>query len=194
MRSSNISSRSDALLFTTIFACVFGLCACSNRSPAEASSGCEIALGGDFSESDTLPAGCATVAQSATTPDHWTLTLKGSSTRLAEIFAYVDLGPSPAAGPYSSETSATWTVIAQDSPDVDSGQLAAFYADGGSAACSYAAGSSAIPSGSFTLTLSSITTTGTPAAHGTLNAMMQVRAPPGASCGPADFENLAFAF
>jgi hypothetical protein len=86
----------------------------------------------------------------------------------------IDLGASPAPGTYSSETSAHWSA---------SGLTAAN--------CAYSAGNQAVPTGSFTLTLTSVDASG---AHGNLVLTTYVLAPPATDCGIGNIEDISVDF
>ncbi len=87
----------------------------------------------------------------------------------------IDLGPSPQAGTYSSETASTWSaLVAMGSGDGD---------------CEYAAGTGITPGGSFTLDLTSVDAAHK-TAHGTLDIVQYVQAAAATDCGPGDNENV----
>ncbi|HEY3807061.1 MAG TPA: hypothetical protein VGL61_30875 [Kofleriaceae bacterium] len=92
----------------------------------------------------------------------------------------IDVGPSPAAGDYSSETVPDWSVY---SYELDM--------NGGGGTCLYSAGGSATPTGSFTMTLTAADAT---AVHGTLSIIAWVLVFPGTSCGTVDNETIALSF
>jgi hypothetical protein len=103
----------------------------------DAAIGCTVTLTGNLAETSTTMAACPTLGAG-------TLAFSIASQKIGEpLGVQIYLGPSAIAGMYSSETIATWSAVG----------LRAVAPAG---ACIYLAGSSAVPSGNFTLTLDSI--------------------------------------
>ena len=158
-------------------AALVALAACGGSPPpaADAPPGsCHVDLSGNFSESADSTAACPALA-----PDdsgHQILTATIDSTTLGTSFDIsVDLGPTPALGLYSSETVPTWNALAIQ--------------ERGQGECIFQAGATAVPRGSFTLTLDDAT-----APHGTLRILHYVLALLGTNCGPGDTEMLELRF
>ena len=148
--------------------------ACSDAAPGGTS--CRIQLAGDTSETDTLPANCATVSAPPDGGAGSVLTLNGTTGHLASLSVTVSLGDPPSPGVYSSASLAGWSIV---------GVVA------GDSNCTYSAGNGSVPEGSLLLTVTQVEG-GT--AHGTLKATLSVHAPLFTDCGPSDFEEVAFAF
>lgn len=165
--------------------CASALAACSSSSVPDVTgaSPCVAQFGGSTADAVTLPANCAHVelfASSDVRKGGYTLTMQSSSPRIASLAIEIDLGGPPSPGTFTPETVVAWSV---------KGGAA------GDAGCGYGAGSGAVPSGTFTLELTSIDGSVAPAiAHGTLHISLYVHASPGASCGPGDTEEATFAF
>ena len=121
-------------------------------------------------------AGCGSSGGQSDAGD-WTLTLDTATTAIARVRATVDVGAEPAPGVVTSETAAAWDLVALSS----------------TTSCTFQAGSDGVPSGSFTLTLTSVdAASGT--AHGTFDAVTYVHAPPTTDCGYDDVENVSIQF
>jgi len=158
-------------------AALVALAACGGSSQppaADAPPGsCHVDLSGNFTESSDTTAACPTLA-----PDdsgHQILAATIASTTLGTSFDItVDLGPTPAIGLYSSETVAAWNALAIQ--------------EHGQGECIFQAGATAVPTGSFTLTLDDT------APHGTLRILHYVLALLGTNCGPGDIETLELRF
>src|SRR5262249_60945627 len=118
-----------------------------------------------FAESSTAPANCPTGMLAFSIPTH---------ALAASLDVMIEL-PSPTAGPYSSETVATWSARAV--------QLI------GNGICLYSAGNAVVPQGSFTLELDSVDP-----AHGTLAITQYVLVYPATDCGDADTEMVRITF
>ena len=173
-------SRAWLLVLAACAACA--ACGACGASPAPScpdggpcNGACPAALAGNFDETTSAPANCATFAPPAT------LTFSLPSRALGNPIAIsIDLGGAAAAGTYSSDTIATWSAI-----------VARSIGDDG--ACVYSAGDQVVPHGSFTLALASID----PAAgvaHGALDVTMFVHAVEGTDCGAADTETVHVEF
>ena len=126
---------------------------------------CTATFSGNFDESSTGPANCATGMLTFSVPTH---------ALGAPLDVKIDL-PSPTAGSYSSETVATWSARAV--------QLI------GNGICLYSAGNAVVPQGSFTLELDSVDPP-----HGTLAITQYVLVYPETDCGDADTEMVRIAF
>ena len=138
---------------------------------------CAAAFSGNFVETSAADA-CAVVSRDAA--GRVTLALAVPTTTLApSLMVTIDLGPAPLAGFDSSETTATWA--ARGARLVGTG------------ACIYAAGSMAVPHGSFALTLTSIDTA-VGSAHGDLQLALFVLSSSATDCGSDDTERLDLAF
>ena len=154
---------------------VLAACGGSSHPPdVDAPPGsCHVDLSGNFTESSDTTDACPKLA-----PDdagHLILSATVASTTLGTSFDIsVDLGPTPAAGLYSSETVATWNALAIQ--------------EKGQGECIFQAGATAVPRGSFTLTLDDTTP------HGTLRILHYVLALLGTNCGPGDIETLELRF
>src|SRR5262249_9171691 len=134
---------------------------------------CGVELTGNFTESSSSPAACPTLAPDDT--GHQVLKFSVPSTTLATSFAItIDLGPTPSAGNYSSETLTAWNALAIE--EVGSGE------------CIFRPGAPAVPTGSFTLALDST------APHGTVRILNYVLALLGTNCGAGDTETLQVGF
>jgi hypothetical protein len=134
---------------------------------------CSVDLSGNFAETSSSPAACPTLA--ADDSGHQILKATIASTTLGTSFDIsIDLGPTPTTGLYSSETVATWNALAIQ--------------ELGQGECIFQAGATAVPTGSFTLTLDAT------APHGTLHIVNYVLALLGTNCGPGDTETLAVEF
>ena len=159
------------------------LAGCSSGG-AGAPPGCTMLFSGNVTGSVSLPAGCASLAPAAEAGSSGgtVLTVRASSTAHAGLVVSVDLGPSPSAGSYSPETVANWSALG----------LA-----GASSDCAYTAGSTAVPSGSFALDITSAGGAGggaLPEVHGSIDLQLEVHAPPATDCGPEDIENVTLTF
>lgn len=156
---------------------VVALAACGGSShppaPDAPPSACGVDLSGNFAESSSSTDACPTL-----TPDetgHQMLAATIASTTLATSFDItIDLGPTPATGLYSSETVSAWNALAIE--------------EKGTGECIFQAGATAVPTGSFTLTLDDS------APHGTLVIINYVLALLGTNCGPGDTETLELQF
>jgi len=132
---------------------------------------CTTTLTGNLDETIESTSACATLRDGA-------LSLEIASTTSGLSLAIsIDLGASSSAGTYTPETVASWSAIGNRAT-----------ADGGE--CVYAAGSDAVPAGSFTLDLAP----STDAPHGTLELVQFVQAEQDVDCGAGDDEMVAVAF
>ena len=164
-----------------------GLCLVAGASGCSSSSGdCTVTFAGDVAETGAVASGCGTL--SADTVDGgaagYALKLRATSAHIAALDVTIDLGASPSKGMRSSETVSDWSAVG----------LAAGSNDAGSS-CGYGAGSDAVPTGSFTLTLTDVTDGASGrAVHGTLDMTLYVHAPPMTDCGAVETETVTFTF
>ncbi|MCE9577041.1 MAG: hypothetical protein K8W52_28095 [Deltaproteobacteria bacterium] len=91
----------------------------------------------------------------------------------------IELGPAPAVGAYGPATVTAWSALA--------------LRDAAPGTCVYRAGATAVPAGSFALTLDALDA-GTLTAHGSLEVVLYVLAVTTANCGPGDTETISIAF
>jgi len=177
MRSSSTSSRSRRLSLAT-FACACA-CACSS-TPATPDAGatpqaCIVELTGNvYGASQVAP--CANVAQNADAGGDWILTIDTGTPDMSRVLATIDLGTSPSPGLLTSETVETWDTTAL-----------------GTTNCAFQAGDTEVPTGSFTLQLTSFDAK-TATAHGTLAVVAYVHAPPMTNCNDGDTQNISIQF
>jgi hypothetical protein len=139
---------------------------------------CTVYFSGDIVDTATIP-GCATFAQGDA--GDWLLSMAVSSPKVPEVDVAIDFPSAPATGSVSSDTVANWSVVENTGAD----------------ACSLGAGSASVPTGSFTLSIQSITTAdgGTlETMHGTLDLVLYVHAPAMFNCGPQNVENIEVRF
>ncbi len=173
MRSSNISN-----LFKV--ACVALLLSACSSTPVVPDGGnaptCDLEFTGNIYGASAVPT-CSSASQDADAGGDWILKIDTSTPDMARVVATLDIGSAPAAGQLTSETVTNWDVTA----------LAA------STSCAFQAGSAEVPDGSFTLTLTSFDQPSA-TAHGTLNIVAYLHAPPTTSCGYGDTENIAITF
>jgi hypothetical protein len=153
--------------------CVAALPACGDNLlslDAAAPVACSATFSGDFSEASRGGSDCATVSSTGE------LALAIYSTTLQSTLAIqIELGPTPAPGEYAPELTPAWSALVTSS--VNSG-------------CIYSAGSTAVPTGSFVLSLDAVA----PAVHGTLALDAYVHALVLTTCGAQPTEHLAVVF
>jgi len=90
----------------------------------------------------------------------------------------IDLGPSPATGNYANTSVASWQALAVRANN-----------------CELSAGSQAVPTGGFELTLNQVSgLPDAPVVHGTLDIDQHLSSPLGTDCGPGDTEHVAVTF
>jgi hypothetical protein len=159
---------------------VLGVSACTS-SKTTTTTTCTAYFSGDVSDTVDAPQ-CATYGFD---PDAggWTLTIAVQSSVVGDLQIAIDLGAMPITGVVSSDTISSWNAITTVGAD----------------ACAFGAGSTAVPSGSFTLAIQSVTTDDAAAdagavAHGTLDLVTYVHAPPAFNCGPENVENVEVRF
>lgn len=150
---------------------------------ADAAAGCEVTYAGNISATATTAPGCASLTAAPVDggPDGATLVVSVPATSQSgiQLDARIAVGANPVAGVLSSTDVARWQVSAV---------VVATY-------CFYSAGSAAIPTGTFTLTLSSVPGSGDAGAvHGSLHVEQYVHAPQGVDCGSGDIETVDLAF
>lgn len=193
------------------FTAALSLAACSNAAstPSTPANSCSFAFSGNRTEAASTITSCgllstdvgagapdagssdasdaeivdATASDAdtadASSADDYYLIFRASSARIRAFASTVDLGPSPIAGQFSPESVSSWSATGVND-------------DG----CNYLAGTDAVPSGNFTLTLTSIhSVAGRPTqAHGTLTLDASLKAPPQTDCGSGDIEALTVQF
>jgi hypothetical protein len=145
---------------------------------SSSSDGCTARFSGAVAETGTVTSGCGTLSQAADggASGDSLLTLNAMSAHIGALAVSIDLGATPAVGTLSSETVMNWSATGVAS---------------GTAACGYEGGNEAVPTGSFTLTITDATTT---VAHGTLDMTLYVHAPPATDCGASETEDAHFTF
>ena len=161
---------------------VCGACGDNRAPPAAPDAGpvpCVAHFSGNFAETSTSAA-CAMIAAGSAAPAQASLSLSIPSTTLGGPLAVtIDLGPAAAPGAYTPESVPSWSARAS--------------ANVGMGACVYLAGNTAIPQGSFALSLAEVDAkAGT--AHGTLALDQSVLAFPGTDCGAVDTERTDLTF
>ena len=180
--ASNLMARTIARAAASLT--LLAVSACSQSSPRGAPQTCTAQFSGNITDSATLPAGCGVLnpKPDAGAEGEYVLSFQASSKQIAAIQIVIALGSSPAPGTVSPETANEWSAVALSN---------------GSSNCGFSAGNDAVPTGSFTLTLSSVNAAegdGNGTAHGTLDLTMYVHAPPGVDCGIGDIEDVEFVF
>ncbi|HEY4238536.1 MAG TPA: hypothetical protein VGM88_01930 [Kofleriaceae bacterium] len=162
-------------------AVTLGAAACGDNrvAPPDAADSvaqqCTATFSGNFAEASTRVTNCAAVSTAATST---TLAFAIASDQIGATFAIsVDLGRTPAAGDYSSDSVTSWSASALQDVAMSS--------------CLYSAGGSAVPSGSFALSLTSLAAT---TAHGHIELQLYVLARPFTDCGDATTESLSIEF
>ena len=143
--------------------------ACNGGSPAGPTT-CTAYFSGDVSDTSSA-AQCATLT--AGDAGGWTLSVNVSSPKVPEIAVDIDFPSLPPAGVLSSDTVSSWAAAQNVGAD----------------ACALGAGSAAVPTGSFTLSLTSVEVV-----HGTLDLVLHVHAPAATDCGPQNVENVEVRF
>ena len=147
---------------------------CSSAPPTDRA--CTLELSGNVAESSGLGRDCATLKPSG---GGYTLEIDGSSHELQALALRFDLGATPAPGAYSPATIAGWSASALRSGD---------------ATCILSAGAKSVPQGYFTLDLESVEARAGGVAHGSLDLVMNVHAPPATDCGAGDTEHVTLRF
>ena len=141
------------------------MAACGDPAvPVDAAIPCEATFTGNFAASATLPT-CATLAGGA-------LTVTIAADPLAIPLVVTIALPSPSPGAYSPATVSAWSATA--TRDVFGGT------------CSYNAGATAVPAGSFALSLADLTP------HGSLDVTTYILSFP--SCGSGQTETTSIRF
>ncbi len=153
-------------------------CGGGHTSPdaAPGAQPCAATFTGNFSEQSMLTANCPMIAADPSGDQELKFAIPSPMLGTSLAVA-LDLGPMPSAGAFSSETIATWSVLAIQKV--------------GAGDCAFSAGSMAVPTGSFTLQLDAIDATN---AHGTLTVLAYVLALLGTDCGAGDTETIAVMF
>jgi hypothetical protein len=147
---------------------------------------CTAQLRGNVSDLVALAEDCGTlgVAPDAGSEGTYLLAFHGSSAQIASADVTVYLGATPTPGTVSPQSVTQWSASVKSSL---------------TPGCELRAGSSSVPMGSFTLSLSSVNLSSGDAgnggsAHGSLNATLYVHAPPDTDCGAGEIEDIAIAF
>lgn len=151
------------------------LAGCS--SPAPEDHTCMLTVSGNVAETSNLGDDCATLEQS--TGSGYKLHVEGSTAELQSFRLDFNLGAAPAAGAYSSATVSDWGASALRTGDET---------------CILSAGSNSVPPGYFALDVDSVEAKTGGVAHGSLDLVMNVRAPPGVDCGAGDTEHVVLRF
>ena len=167
-------------VFISLASVLMTLPGCSqSSSTSSGAKGCAVQYAGNVVASADL-ASCATLGFS---PDagaygDFGLNFQLASETIQALQVYINLGASPTPSIYSSETSTNWSANGLNAAD-----------------CAYNAGNQAVPTGSFTLTLTSVdTSSGARDAHGNLMLTTYVLAPPATDCGIGNIEDISVAF
>ncbi|HEY4105049.1 MAG TPA: hypothetical protein VGM44_14220 [Polyangiaceae bacterium] len=147
---------------------------------------CSARFSGNSSDSLTLGDDCGAlaVAADAGPVGAYLLSFHGSSTEIPSADVSIYLGAAPAAGMFSGQSVSSWSFTTTSSKN---------------AGCEFVAGSSAVPTGNLTLTLSSLALSSADAdgggsAHGTLSATLYLHAPPNTDCGAGELEDATIVF
>jgi hypothetical protein len=150
----------------------FVLAGCSSSSAAPTM--CTLHFSGNIVDDAVAPP-CVTLKGQG--DGTWSLAVDTSSQAVARLTASIDLGSTPATGVLSSDTLATWQVDGLSS----------------TSNCVFSAGGASVPTGSFSLALSTVDTA-QGVVHGTLDLVTYLHAPPLTDCGHGDIENIAIDF
>jgi len=153
--------------------------ACDGDAGAPA---CTVRFSGNYDDAVTSASPCASLAKSSgSAPQDWILDLAVRSTvggGNINTHVQIDLGASPSSGTFSEASVGSWSAVAVRG-----------------IGCEYSAGSTAVPSGAFTLQLTEVSgLDAAPVVHGTLSVLQHVAAPPGTDCGTGDTETVDFEF
>jgi hypothetical protein len=149
--------------------------AARDASTPDASGACVAQFSGDFTETATAGS-CATITVDGS--GDTTLALAIPSTAVPSgVASSFDLGESPAPGTYSSDSITTWSARGVRTL--------------GNGACVYSAGATAVPQGSFAMTVDAIDAA---TAHGSLSLTLWVLAYPGTDCGADNTEQVQLQF
>jgi hypothetical protein len=148
------------------------------------SVGCTAKFSGDFQDSSSASAGCATLTPSPDAgtdagPD-WILQVQAySALTQSQTVVEIDLGPTPNAGDFSSDTVFAWSSIAITP-----------------VGCEFSAGNPSSAEGNFQMTLTSISDldAGSATVHGSLLIHEFVQAPAGTDCGSSNQESVDLSF
>lgn len=151
--------------------------ACTTHDAGGDAGTCTVYFAGDVVDTSTST-GCASLAFA---DGAWTLSAHASSASIPSFDVTITIGASVAPGGISSDVVAGWSATATSNGD---------------AGCGYTAGNADVPTGSFTLDLTSvdIAEASTSVAHGTLDVVLYVHAPPLTDCGQRDVENVELRF
>jgi hypothetical protein len=155
---------------------------CPDAGPA-CTSACIATFSGNFAASSANAANCASL-QPATSSSDVELAFALAAPMLdAPLQISIDLGTSPGAGTFSSETSTMWSALGSRSAPATGSDVAG--------ECIYSAGAQAVPTGSFAMTVSSIDNA---AAHGELRIVQYLQAQAQVDCGSGDNETIDVQF
>ena len=151
---------------------------------------CQATFAGNYDEAAGDQGACSTLTAPSGSAG-WTLKLTVQSKSGVATQATFDLGATPTVGQLGPGSVTSWTVVG-----VGPGTCAPSVAAGCQMlTCTYAAGAGAVPSGTFSLDLTSVdVTSATPSIHGLLEATQKVQPGIGIVCGSTDFEVLAVTF
>ncbi len=159
---------------STIALLLLLLAGCSSPSPNART--CTLTLSGNVAETSRLGKDCAKLEPSA---GGYALEFEGSTHEIQALAFRVDLGEAPTVGAYSPATVGSWSASALQAGDTS---------------CILSAGEKSVPQGYFTLDLESVEGHAGGVAHGSLDLVMSVRAPPATDCGPGDTEHATLQF
>ena len=145
---------------------------------AAAASTCRAAFFGNFGEVSQGGSACATISTDRASGDIVLGFHVPTMTLDAPLVLAIDLGTSPSRGAYSPAIVQMWSAVATSSVN---------------SACVYSAGTSAVPSGTFTLMLDAIDIEAR-IAHGVLTLNSYVHAFVMTDCGPSPTEAVTIRF
>ncbi len=165
------------MIRTAIAVMLIAACGDNDACPSKAvcEDSCAVSFTGNFDESQLSTATCPVVTVDGASGDAL-LGFAIISTKLrAELDISIDLGSTPGPGVYSPETVGAWSAaVAANAADSD---------------CEYSAGSMAVPTGTFTLTLDTIAPP-----HGVIDILQFVQAAAGTPCGIGETETVEVDF
>ncbi len=144
---------------------------CGDNS-ATSTAACTTIFSGNLAAKVESPDACATLGADGGFGVSVTASASGTT-----LMVSIELGMSPSATTYTSETVTDWAALAERTTS-----------DGGG--CVYAAGTQAVPTSSFTLVLADASDT----PHGDLQLVQYVQAQPQTDCGPGDTEMVDITF
>ena len=157
-----------ASLFAVLAACGGDSAPCAEGTVCNGA--CAVTFTGNFDETSRAAASCPHVVADPGSGDQLFVVGIYSPKLRAQLAISIDLGAAPRAGMYTPETSGAWhAAVAANAADSD---------------CEYSAGSTAVPTGTFTLSLDAVAPL-----HGTLQILQFVQAAAGTPCGPGHTES-----